>query len=156
MARKLPVDAFDFYFALGPGRSYQSVAERYGTTKRAVTNLAVKEKWQERALDLERKARDSAAKKTIESIEEVNKRHLKVLMSLEAKAIEGLKNISIDTPADIVRALDLALKQTRLILGEPSERTAISVEDVIKREYERWMIPDVEKGDAKEADDASD
>jgi hypothetical protein len=68
-------------------------------------------------------------------------------MSLEAKAIEGLKNLSIDTPADIVRALDLALRQTRLILGEPSERTAISVEDVIKREYERWMVPDDEDGD---------
>jgi transposase len=147
MSRKLPFDAFDFYFALGPGRSYQAVAERYGTTKRTVTNLAVREKWQERASELEKKARESAAKKTVESLEEVNTRHLKVLMSLEAKAIEGLKNLSIDTPADIVRALDLALRQTRLILGEPSERTAISVEDVIKREYERWMVPDDEDGD---------
>jgi hypothetical protein len=28
------------------------------------------------------------------------------------------------------------------MLGEPSDRTAVSVEDVIKREYERWLIPD--------------
>jgi transposase len=144
MSRKLPVDAFDFYFALGPGRSYQAVATRYGTTKRAVTNLAVRERWQERAVELEQKARESAAKKTMETLEEVNLRHLKVLRTLEAKAIEGMRNLSIETPADILRALDLALKQTRLILGEPSERTAISVEDVIKREYARWMVPEEE------------
>jgi hypothetical protein len=144
MARKLPVDAFDFYFALGPGRSYQAVATRYGTTKRAVTNLAVRERWQERAAELEQKARESAAKKTMETLEEVNLRHLKVLRTLEAKAIEGMRNLSIETPADILRALDLALKQTRLILGEPSERTAISVEDIIKREYARWMVPEEE------------
>jgi hypothetical protein len=148
MSRKLPVDAFDFYFALGPGRSYQAVATRYGTTKRAVTNLAVRERWQERAAELEQKARESAAKKTMETLEEVNLRHLKVLRTLEAKAIEGMRNLSIDTPADILRALDLALKQTRLILGEPSERTAISVEDVIKREYARWMVIEEEEGDA--------
>jgi hypothetical protein len=144
MARKLPVDAFDFYFALGPGRSYQAVATRYGTTKRAVTNLAVRERWQERAAELEQKARESAAKKTMETLEEVNLRHLKVLRTLEAKAIEGMRNLSIDTPADILRALDLALRQTRVILGEPSERTAISVEEVIKREYARWMVPEEE------------
>jgi hypothetical protein len=152
VARKLPVDAFDHYFALGPGRSYQAVAERYGTTKRAVTNLAVRERWQERAAELEWKARESAAKKTMETLEEVNTRHLKVLRSLEAKAIEGMKNLSIDTPADILRAIDLALKQTRVILGEPSERTAISVDDLIKKEYSRWLLPPG-GGESKETHD---
>ncbi len=40
-----------------------------------------------------------------------------------------------------MRALDLAIRQERLIRGEPSDRTAISVEDVVRREYERWMVP---------------
>jgi hypothetical protein len=30
----------------------------------------------------------------------------------------------------------------RVELGEPSDRTAVTVEDVIKREYARWMVPD--------------
>ena len=35
--KKIPTDAFDHYFSLGPGRSYQQVADRYGVTKRAST-----------------------------------------------------------------------------------------------------------------------
>jgi hypothetical protein len=30
----------------------------------------------------------------------------------------------------------------RVELGEPSDRTAVTVEDTIKREYARWMVPD--------------
>ena len=35
--KKIPADAFEHYFVLGPGRSYQQVAEKYSVTKRAVT-----------------------------------------------------------------------------------------------------------------------
>ena len=34
----------------------------------------------------------------------------------------------------------LAVREIRVELGEPSERTALSIEDTIKREYERWMV----------------
>jgi hypothetical protein len=40
---------------------------------------------------------------------------------------------------DAVRALDLAIKQERLVIGEPTDRSAVSVEDVIRREYDRWI-----------------
>ena len=47
-------------FSLGPGRSYQAVADRYGVSKRAVTALAKRENWQARLAAgdalLERKA----------------------------------------------------------------------------------------------------
>ena len=48
MTAKIPPDAFDYYFGLGTGRSYQAVADRYGVTKRAVTNYATRERWRER------------------------------------------------------------------------------------------------------------
>ena len=47
--RKIPQDAFTFYVSLGPGRSYQKVAEKYGVTKRAVVNVGTREKWQAQA-----------------------------------------------------------------------------------------------------------
>ncbi len=58
--KKIPPEAFDHYFSLGPPRSYQAVAERYGVTKRAVTNLARREDWQRRLTEIEAKARDEA------------------------------------------------------------------------------------------------
>ena len=42
---------------------------------------------------------------------------------------------------DAVRAIPLAVRELRVELGEPSDRTAVTVEDVIKREYARWMVP---------------
>ena len=62
------------------------------------------------------------------------------LLILQAKALETLRNVSLETAMEAVRALDLGLKQERLVLGEPSERTAISIEDKIEREYERWLV----------------
>ena len=43
-----------------------------------------------------------------------------------------------------------------MILGEPSERTAVSVEETIRREYERWMVGDesAEESADDELDDA--
>ena len=46
----------------------------------------------------------------------------------------------IDSPRDAIRAIGLAVREIRVELGEPSERTTIRVEDTIPMEYERWMI----------------
>jgi hypothetical protein len=44
--KKIPPDAYAFYLGLGPGRSYQAVAERYVVTKRAVAFCADRGHWQ--------------------------------------------------------------------------------------------------------------
>ena len=75
----IPSDAFKFYFSLGAERSYQSVAEKYQVSKRSVTSLAKREDWQQRILDLERKARAASDQKKLESLEERNERHLTAL-----------------------------------------------------------------------------
>ncbi len=40
-----------------------------------------------------------------------------------------------------------------MILGEPGDRTTVSVEETIRREYERWMTVEGAEGD--EADDVA-
>lgn len=142
MANRIPPDAFDYYVGLGPDRSYQSVADQFGVSKRAVTKLASRDGWQQKVADLERKAREGAEKKTLESLEGMNVRHLKSLMAVQGKALEALRAMPLSTAMEAVRALDMAIRQERLIRGEPSDRTAISVEEVVRREYERWMVPD--------------
>jgi hypothetical protein len=147
MSGRIPPDALEYYLALGPDRSYQKVADHYGVSKRAVTKLAARERWQEKVVELERKARESAEKKALESLEGMNLRHLKSLKVVQGKALEALRSMPLTTAMEAVRALDMAIRQERLIRGEPSDRTAISVEEVIRREYERWMLPE-EDGDA--------
>ena len=141
MAKKLPTDAFDFYFSLGPQRSYQAVATKYGASKRAVTALAKREKWQERLEKVENEAKAKSDQKKVEALEAAKERHLQALRLVLGKGIEALTRMHITTPMDAVRAIGIAVRELRVELGEPSERTAVSIEDVIKREYERWLVP---------------
>ena len=140
--RKIPTDAFDHYFSLGPGRSYQAVADRYSVSKRAVTNLAKRENWQARLAEIEAKAREAADKKNAQSLKAVHERQLQSLRLVQRRAIERLRETPIESAAEAARALAQAIKQENVILGEPGERTAVSVEETIKREYERWMVVD--------------
>ena len=147
--KKIPPEAFDFYVSLGPSRSYEAVADRFSVSKRSVTRHALKDGWQERLRTIETKARESSDQKTQETLEAIRTRHLKGLRFLQAKALEVLKNASIETASDAARVLTTALKEERVIIGEPSERTAVTIEDVIKREYARWMVPDEEEGNGE-------
>ncbi len=58
---------------------------------------------------------------------------------MQSKAVEVLRNMPLAKAMDAIQTLNIAMRQERLVFGEPSERTAVSVEDTIRREYERWM-----------------
>jgi len=155
--RKIPPEAFDFYFSLGPGRSYQAVAERYQVSKRAVTTLALRDDWQGRLRELEEKAREEADRKKLQTLEAVHDRHMKALRMVFAKGVEALNRMAIDSPADAMKAIQLAIREERVAIGEPTDRTAVSVEEKIRSEYERWMTiqgGDEADEDAAGADDA--
>ena len=140
--RKIPPEAFEFYVSLGPGRSYESVAAKFQVSKRSVTRHALREDWQRRLRLIEEKAREASDQKTQETLEAIRTRHLRGLRFIQAKAIETLKSASLEGGSDAARAYTAAVKEERVILGEPGDRTAVTVEDVIKREYERWMVTD--------------
>jgi hypothetical protein len=142
MTRKLPIDAFDAYYALGPGRSYQAVATKYGVSKRAVVALAVREAWQQRIVDLERKARERVDTKVVETIEAMQEKHLKTLQVVLGKALEALRSMPLTSAMEAVRAIEIVVKNERVIRGEPGDRSALDVEALIKREYATLMVGD--------------
>ena len=77
----------------------------------------------------------------------MTQRHLRSLKVIQAKALEALKMMALGSAMDAVRALDLSIKQERTIRGEPSDRTAINVEQLIREEYDRWLHTDPEDED---------
>jgi hypothetical protein len=138
--RKIPLEAFEFYVALGPTRSYQKVADHYGVTKRAITRHATDERWADRLAEAEQKAREESQEKAVEVLAEMDDRHLKVAKALQGKALAALREMPLDKAGDIIKALELGVKQERLIRGEPSERREMTVEEVTKREMQRWLV----------------
>ncbi len=142
MNRKLPNEALAFYIGLGPGRSYELVANHFRVHKRTVVSRAKAEGWQDRVAALERTAREKAEQRAGETMAEMDERQLRTAQFLQRKALEALQRVPLDTAMDAVRALKLGLEHERLIRGEPSQRTAITLEATIRSEYERWMRTD--------------
>ena len=140
MTRKIPPDAFSYYYGLGPERSYQAVADHFAASKQAVVKVAKRERWQARLLEIERKAQEGTDQRAVDSLEAMNERHLKTLQVIQRKALETLRTRPLSTAMEAVRALDMSIVKERLVRGEPSDRTAIAVEDVIRREYDRWLV----------------
>jgi hypothetical protein len=146
-ARKIPPDAFDIYLSLGPKRSYQAVAEKLGVAKRSVTAVAKREDWQGRVQKVEAKAREAVDQKATETLAAMKERHLRMLEVVQAKALQALKTMPIETAYQAVRALATAIEQERLARGEPSERTAVEIEAMIRREHDMVLLKPGEKED---------
>jgi len=143
MSAKLPVDAFAYYFALGPERSHAAIADKYGVSKRTVTRTAVQQDWAGQVVEMEAQARKKANAAMLETLEEMNLRHLKLLRVIQSKALEALKNLPLSKAMEAVRALELCIREERQARGEGDEGGK-NIEQVIRGEYERWMVTDKE------------
>lgn len=74
------------------------MADQYGVSKRAVTNLAKREEWQHRLVEVERKAREESDRKNSQTLEAARERHMKALRLVFGKGIETLNRMVIDSP----------------------------------------------------------
>jgi hypothetical protein len=122
--RKIPADAFEHYVALGPQRSHQAVAEHYGVSKRAVSKCAVREGWSERLARIEKESRERSDERIGNALDEMRERHLKTLRAMNVRALAALKQFPLESGMEAMRAAEMAIKLERLVLGEPTERTA--------------------------------
>ena len=54
---------------------------------------------------------------------------------MNMRAVEALRSYPLTNGMEAMRAAEMVIKLERLIHGEPTERNAVSVEELIKREY---------------------
>jgi hypothetical protein len=119
---RLPANAFAQFAALGPQRSYAALARALGVTKRSVSRLATKERWQERLAKIEDEARVKLDEKLGETLQAINARHVKIARAVQAKALQALQSLPLTSSIDAIRALDMAIKHERLAVAEPASR----------------------------------
>jgi hypothetical protein len=151
---KIPADAFEYYVGLGPDRSHAAVADHYGVTKRAVTRRAVAEDWADRMEKIEAHAREKSDARLGDALAEMRERHLKTLKAMNMRAIQALQSYPLTSGMEAMRAAEMVIKLERLIHGEPTDRSAVSVEETIRHEYENWLKPARSvAGDGDDADD---
>jgi len=141
---KLPADAFGYYVALGPARSYQAVADHFGVAKRTVVREAARDGWPARLQTIELKARESTDKKLADDLSEMETRHRRMLRAMASRAAKGLSELPITNGMQAIKAAEIVIKLERLLAGEPGENEGASVEQIIKREFALLMTTDDE------------
>ena len=156
MSQRIPEGAFDFYVGLGSGRSYETVAQNFGVSKRAITKLAARAEWPLRLEKIEREAREKSEKKLVETLEEMNERHLRIVKAVQGRALEALKAMPLSTGMEAVRALELSIRQERLIRGEPTDRNETSIAETVERESRRWLTVIKEEASEEEGSNRPD
>jgi hypothetical protein len=149
--KRLPPEAYSYYVELGPERSYEAVAKQFGVSKVTVVNHATKERWQERLREAERAAREEANKKAIDTLQAVKERQLTEARILEHRALEALKTLPPEKASKAAMMLNIAWKHELVLLGEASDRTEVTIEEVTQREI-RTLLKRVEVDDDGEED----
>lgn len=151
MSGKLGKGAFGFYVSLGDGKSYASVAEHYGVSKRAVVKVAGREDWTTRLQVIDQEARERADEKMTETMVEIRLRHQKLLRAMSSRVATALRDYPLISGMEAMRAAELVIKLERLVFGEATQRSAVSIEQVTRREIETLLA--VENGEGEGDDD---
>jgi hypothetical protein len=162
MARKVPLDSFAIYVSMQGERSYQAIADRFGVSKRAVQKIADREKWGERLRQIEEDIKQRLDKRLGETLEEIRARHLKLARAIGARAAKGLQEYPVANFTEALKAAESSIKLERMLTGEATERTAVTVEQVTRQEIDRLVVPvevlppppDEEDEEGEDAEDA--
>lgn len=150
MSGKIPEDAFETYVGMGPGRSYAALAAKLGVDKRSVVRLARKEAWAERLAKIQEEVRAATDKKLAADLQAVRERQLQQARFLQGQAVKAMKDLSPKEAVKMATALNIAWKHELLLLGEPTDRHASTVEEVTRREIESMVL---QEGEEDEWDD---
>lgn len=145
-------EAFAMYCGLGHVRSYAAVAKHYEVTTRAVMFLAKRYRWAERLREIEAVAEERMREQQIQAVVEAKERHLKSLRVLQGKALTGMRDQNARNLSEATRALETGIRMERLILGESTSNTQVSVEERQRRELDELVVEDGDDLDDAELD----
>lgn len=134
-------DAFAYYVSLGADRSYDQVAKFLGVNKRTVTRAAARQSWTERLNKIEADARIRADARLASEVEEMQVRHAKMLRGLAARAAKAIAEYPLRSAIEGAKVAEMVIKLERLVLGQSTEKTAVSVEAATKQEFEKFIAP---------------
>jgi hypothetical protein len=121
--RQLSDEAFVYYAGLGAARSYSLVAKRFNISRRTVANTARRDDWQSRLAGAADEARKRTDERIIETLEDLNVRHLKVAKFVLSKGLESLRGMTITKTADALRAVAQAVELERAVLAPSGPAT---------------------------------
>ncbi len=108
---------FAAWVSAGNSRSLTLTASQAGVSPSDLISHAKKFGWQQKLVGILNRARAHNEDALVETIVDLNNRHLKLLRLMGKKAEQFLTAFPIDKPADAIKAAMLSIEGERTILG---------------------------------------
>lgn len=131
--------AFQWYVSQGAARSLRETARKFGCNKRTMQKISERHHWQEKLRVIEGEVRERVTEKTKSDLTEVAERHLKLARAIQTRGIQALQKLEFNTAWHASKAIEMAAKLERLVLGEATERNGESVQEATRREVETLL-----------------
>lgn len=133
-------DAFALYVALGHERSFETVAEHYGVSRRGIQYVADRDTWTKRLAKIEDAAKERVHEQMVESVTEMRARHLQTLRVVSARALEALRDHPIRSGMDAVRAIKIVISLERAITSAEAGDAQRALKELQQRESDALLV----------------
>lgn len=109
-------EAFSVYLEMGTDRSIRAVGQKLDKSRTQIGKWSKAWGWQERVRAYDNELEKEARKKAIADRKDMTSRHIGIAMQLQKKALEALKELSVEdmTPKDIKEYIKMATDLERL------------------------------------------
>lgn len=109
-------EAFVIYRDLGLKRSNHEVCEKLSKSRQLITRWKSRYGWDERARAYDNELERQAHAEAVKDLKEMTKRHTKIAIQMQRKALEALEKLSVEdmTPRDIKEYIKIATELERL------------------------------------------
>lgn len=138
--------AFKAYLEM-EDRNVTSLAKRLAKSRQLVDKWKQKYNWQERCIAWDKSLQEIEYKTAVKERKKMAKRHIAIAMSMQAKAVEALKQIDVSklNANEIIRLFDTSVKIERLSRGEATFINSSKNDDSNKKDVADILTTVLEK-----------
>jgi hypothetical protein len=115
--------AFEYYWGLGEGRSYQDVALEFGCSKSTVNNWSRADGWKDRLVEREKQIAAKVAQGQVDSVAAAKIKYQGIVRGAVNDFVERFKKKEIEVKS--VADLERLIKMDLLLMGSATERIEV-------------------------------
>lgn len=138
--REIRLEEFFVQFvAQGAGRRYGALAKETGVPTSELIRHASKFLWRERIALIHNEVNTRTHEDLVESLAEVNKRHISKLKLLQEKAMKFLEDHPLTKAQDAIKLVGMAIKMEREAYGLDKNSEQSRLQDLLESKMEKLL-----------------
>lgn len=127
------------YVAMGSSRRYGALSKETNVPTSELIRHATKFLWRERIALIHSEVNTRTHEDLVESLADVNKRHVTALKGLQAKALKYLEEYPLTKAQDAIKLVGMAIKMEREAYGLDKNSEQSRLQDLLESKLEKLL-----------------